>query len=284
MNYNLPELRQPNTYKVPDNYTINNETIPKNYKLDKPYYVSPLDVQDKTFIQVGKPHKPVFKSLFTSGLDTVYKISGKDDKIANQIMLQVYLPDKLNSDNTRAMKLYTINFGHTKLSIPNTIITIDAAIQNSLYISGDQKERMLKSLHHVLSNPLIFNNLSNSQLSIITHAIELLELPETAEESELPRFISYDFYKEFTATINIYLLNTITDKPLALSKDGSHVPLYLTDILPLLKRGFELDLGADKFTELDDQIEIHREIELGLDVNDPLLEEHLRDDLKNILD
>jgi hypothetical protein len=246
--------------------------------------MSPLDVQDKTFIQVGKPHKQTFNSLTTSGLDTVYKISGKDDKRSNQIMLQVYLPDKLNSDNTRAMKLYNINFGHTKLNIPNTIITIDAAIQNGLYISGDQKERMLKSLHHVLSHQLIFNNLSNSQLSIITHAIELLELPETAEESELPRFISYDFYKEFTAIVNIYLLNTITDKPLALlRKDGSHVRLYLTDILPLLKRGYELDLGDDKFTELDDQIEIHRDIELGLDINDPMIEKHLRKDLEDIL-
>jgi hypothetical protein len=144
---------------------------------------------------------------------------------------------------------------------------------------------MLKVLHYVLHNKNIFNRLSNEQLTIITQAIELLDLPETPELSDLPRFITYNFYDEFMGTVNIYLLNTITNKPLALlKKDGMHVPLYLTDISPLLEKGYEIDLGADNYTELDNQIQIHREIELGLDEFDPKEVLELRKELDEILD
>lgn len=285
MNYNLPELKPPMTYKVPDNYTINNAIIKDNRKLNIPYYVSQLDIIDKTTVQNTRPFSESYSTLSTTGLNKIYTISGDDDKRNNRTLLSVYLPDKLNSDNTRHMKLYQIDFGHTKLNIPNTIITIDSAIQNGLYISGDQKERMLKVLHYVLHNKNIFNRLSNEQLTIITQAIELLDLPETPELSELPRFISYNFYDEFMGTVNIYLLNTITKKPLSLlKKDGTHVPLYLTDILPLLEKGYEIDLGADNYTELDNQIQIHREIELGLDEYDPKEVLKLREEIDKILD
>jgi|694.fasta_scaffold12662_2 hypothetical protein len=285
MNYNIPELKPPMTYKVRDNYTVNNDVIKDNRKSNLPYYVSPLEIRDKTMIPNTREHKDLLSTLSTTGLNKVYTISGKEDTRENRSLLPVYLPDKLNSDNTRQMKLYQIDFGHTKLNIPNTIITIDAAIQNGLYISGDQKERMLKVLHYVLHNKNIFNRLSNEQLTIITQAIELLDLPETPELSDLPRFITYNFYDEFMGTVNIYLLNTITNKPLALlKKDGMHVPLYLTDISPLLEKGYEIDLGADNYTELDNQIQIHREIELGLDEFDPKEVLELRKELDEILD
>jgi hypothetical protein len=285
MNYNLPELKPSMTYKVSDNYTVNNEVIKDNRKLKLPYYVSPLEIRDKTMIPNTRPFKESYSTLSTTGLNKVYTISGDDDKRENRTLLPVYLPDKLTSENTRQMKLYQIDFGHTKLNIPNTIITINAAIENGLYISGDQKERMLKVLHYVLHNKNIFNRLSNEQLTIITQAIELLDLPEIPESSELPRFISYNFYEEFMGTVNIYLLNTITNKPLALlKKDGLHVPLYLTDIYPLLEKGYEIDLGADNYTELDNQIQIHREIELGLDEYDPKEVLKLRKEIDEILD
>lgn len=292
MNYDLSELSNKNTYLPRAIIQPLEKDESKIKENDRPYFVNFADMENKnmTMIPDARKTKSEFQSLALDKLDTVYKIKGTEDKRVNDEIIQVYLPDELDRNyksegRERRYKMYSVNFGHTVLNIPDTIECIKVAIENNLTESFDQKERMLKSLHRVLNSYKIFNYLNNEQLLIIMQAIDMINIPKTPVESNLPRFISKETYDKYTATINIYILNVIVDKPLVIQKkDGEYMEIYLTDIYPLLNKGYEIDLGLFEYTVLDNNIQYHRDLELGLASHDQIYTDHLRDELVNILD